>query len=154
MTEIKVGDEISTEWWPEAVTVTEDTDQLNITSTSYIPGTPEAGVGFVTPKTGRVGIVVAADMRNNDTAGNRLFVSFEVYEGTSASGALVLSPTAARGVSTSGDTTGSEAMRHGNMSMVEGLTPGVDHYVRVMFQVAGGTTNDIFHRSLVVIPLP
>jgi hypothetical protein len=154
MAEAKVGDEISTDWWPESVTVNEGTDQLNVTSTVYIAGTPECGVEFVSPKTGRVGISVAADMRNNDTAGNRIFVSYEVYEGSDATGTLVQSPLAARGVSTSGDTAGSEAMRHGNMSMVEGLTPGVDHYVRTMHQVSGGTTNDIFHRTLVVIPLP
>lgn len=154
MAEIRVGDEISTEWWPEAVSVTEDTDQLNVTSTAWTAGSPEAGVTFVAPKSGRVGVVVGAEMRNQDTAGNRIFVSFELYQGSSSSGTLLIAPVAARGVSTSGDTTASEFHTHGNMSMVESLAAGSTHYVRAMHQVIGGTTNDIGHRRLVVIPLP
>lgn len=153
MADFKAGEQIVSEWWPESVTVTESTDQLNITSTSYTAGSPECGVTFVAPRTGRVGIALSAEMRNQDTGGNRVLVAPEVYLGTSSAGTLVLAPTVARGVSTTGDTTASEFMNHGNFSMLDGLTAGATYFVRVMHQVTGGTTNDIGERRLVVIPL-
>lgn len=154
MAEIRAGDEIDTDWWPESVRVVENTDQLNQTSTTYIAGTPECGVTFVAPNSGRVGVVVAAEMKNDDTAGNRIYVTFQMYLGTSSAGTLVQSSSAARGVSTTGDTTASQYMTFANTSMIEGLTPGSTYFVRTMQRVDGGTTNDIGHRRLVVFPVP
>lgn len=153
MADIEAGDLIEAAWWPESVTVQENTDQLDITSTTSIPGTPECSMTFVAPESGRVGIVVSAEMRNDDTAGNRLFVQPQVFLGTSSSGTLVLASMVTRGVSTTGDTTASQFMVHGNMTMLEGLTGGSTYFVRTMHRVDGGTTNDIGHRRLVVIPL-
>lgn len=154
-TEIKAGDEISKDWWPESVEAQDATTISNITSTSFIPGTPELGVGFISAKTGRCAVCVSAGMFEQ-SAGDRLFVSFEVYEGTSASGTLVRSARTGNGISTHGDTTagGSGEMVKGNMTMVEGLTPNVDHYARVVHSVDGGTTNDLRQRRITVIPLP
>lgn len=152
MADIEAGDLIETAWWPESVSVQENTDQLNVTSTSSIAGTPECSVTFIAPMSGRVGVVVAAEMRNDDTAGNRLFVQFEIRL-TNSSGAVHTAASVFRGVSTTGDTTASQFMTHGNMSMVEDLTPGATYFIRTMHRVDGGTTNDIGHRRLVVIPL-
>jgi hypothetical protein len=151
--DIEPGDLIEAAWWPESVSVQENTDQLNITSTSSIAGTPECSTTFVAPMSGRVGICVAAEMRNDDTAGNRVFVQPQVYLGTSSAGTLVLAVAVTRGVSTTGDTTASQFMTHGNMTMLEGLTGGSTYFVRTMHRVDGGTTNDIGHRRLIVIPL-
>lgn len=152
MAYIKAGDAISTTWWPEAVTVLEDTDQLDITSTSATAGSPACSTTFVAPSSGRVGVAVAAEMRES-APGSRLFVGYELYEGTSAAGTLKQAYRVQFGVSTSGDTTASEFMTHGNMTMVEGLTAGATHFIRTMHQTEGGATNDIGHRRLVVIPL-
>lgn len=154
MPDIRPGDTISAEWWPESVRVVENTDQLNITSTSFTAGSPECSTTFVAPSTGRVGVVVGAEMKNDDTAGNRVFVSFEIREGTTSAGAVFLAASTPRGVSTTGDTSASQYMTHGNMSMVEGLTGGATYFIRAMHQVAGGTTNDIGHRRIVVVPFP
>lgn len=154
MTDIYAGDEITVANWPVSVSSQDSTAISNITSTTAIPGSPEVGMTFTAPPSGRIGLIVAADMRNQDTAGNRVFVTAEVYEGTSASGTLIQAGEAVRGVSTSGDTSASQFQLHGNMSMVEGLTSGATHYARVVYFVAGGTTNDIQYRRVTVVPLP
>lgn len=154
-TEIKSGDEISTEWWPESVEAQDATQISNITSTSFIVGSPELGVTFVAPKTGRVAVCVSAGMFEQ-SAGDRLFMSFAVHEGTSTAGTQVRSPRTGLGISTHGDTTagGSGEMVKGNMSMVDGLVGGDTYYAVTMISVDGGTTNDIRQRRITVIPLP
>ena len=153
MPEIKTGEIVETEWWPESVTVTEDTDISDISSTSFTPGSPVCATTFVAPRSGRVGVAVSAEMRE-ESLGNRLFVSYEIYQGTSAAGTLVRSARAGFGVSTNGDAGGtSQFMTLGNMSMVENLVEGATHYIRTMHSVDAGTTNDIGLRRLTVIPL-
>lgn len=153
MADIEAGDLISTAWWPESVQVSDDSDILDITSTSFIAGTPECSTTFVAPMSGRVGVVVAAEIRNSDTAGNRVNVTFEMRLGTTSAGTLVVAADIVRGVGTTGDTTASQFMVHGNMTMVQGLTAGSTYFIRTMHKVDGGTTNDIGNRRLVVIPL-
>ena len=152
MADIDAGDLIESAWWPESVTVQENTDQLNVTSTTSIAGSPECSTTFVAGMSGRAGVCVGAEIRNDDTAGNRLFVQFEIRL-TNSSGAIHTAAVVTRGVSTTGDTTASQFMVFGNMTMVEGLTPGATYFIRTMHRVDGGTTNDIGHRRLVVIPL-
>lgn len=151
MAEIFAGDEISGDWWPTSVRAVEATDHLNITSTSFTAGSPECSTAFTAPLSGRVLVGVTAEMRNDDTAGNRVFVSFEIRLGSSA-GAVHTAANVSRGVSTTGDTTASAFMIHGNLSMVDALTPGSTYFVRTMHRVDGGTTNDIGYRRVIVIP--
>lgn len=153
MADILAGLQIETAWWPESVQVQENTDQLDITSTAYTAGSPECSTTFTAPMSGRIGVVVAAEMRNDDTAGNRVNVTFELRLGSTSAGTLIVSPVVVRGVGTTGDTTASQFMTNGNMTMVEGLTAGSTYFIRAMHKVDGGTTNDIGHRRLVVIPL-
>lgn len=153
MAEIFAGAEIDGRWWPDSVRAVEGTDQLNQTSTSFIAGSPECSTTFVAPLSGRVHVAWAAEMRNDDTAGNRIFVSFEIRLGSSA-GAVFTSASAFRSVSTSGDTTASAFMIHGNGIMIDGLTPKATYFIRTMHEVSGGTTNDIGYRRVCVIPVP
>ncbi len=151
MADIRAGDEIGIGYWPEAVQARDDTSLSNQTSTTFIPGSPENGTTFVAPTTGRVGVIVSGELRQEDAA-NRIFLGFELYLGTSAAGTLILAGDVERGISTTG--TAGEATIHGNMSMVSNLTAGSTHYVRSVFSVEGGTTNDVFSRTVAVIPLP
>ena len=153
MADMDPGDLIDTDWWPESVTVTENTDQLDVSSTSFIAGTPECSTTFVAPRSGRVGVCVGSEMRNDSTGGLRILVSFEIRLKDSA-GAVHTAALIQRGVSTTGDTTASQFMVLGNMTMVELLTPGATYFIRTMHRVDGGVVNDLGHRRLVVIPLP
>lgn len=147
----KAGDEIVRSAWPASVTVSEATDFPNLTNTTFQPGSPVCATTFTAADSGRAGVAVAANMR--ESANNtRVFVSFEVYEGTSASGTLLWPALAIYGVSTTGFT--GEVMGVGNFTVVDGLTPGATHYIRTMHMVEAGTASDIFDRRLVVIPLP
>lgn len=150
---IKTGDHIKAEWWPESVEDDDSTSITNITSTSYIAGSPACEVTFTTPPSGRIGVAVAAGM-TEQSAGDRVLVSFEVYEGTSASGTLKQSARDSRGVTTNGDTGAGGETVLGNMTMVDGLTPLVTHYARIVYKVDAGTTNDISRRRIIVIPMP
>lgn len=153
MSDIRAGDVISTTWWPESVRVEENTDQASISSTTFVTGSPVCSTTFVAPTSGRVAVIVAAEMRE-DSAGDRVFVTFEMYLGTSSAGTLVQSAKEVRGVSTNGYTGVSQFMTLGNMTMIEALTGGSTYYIQAMHRVDGGALNDIGHRRLCVIPLP
>lgn len=151
-TEIKAGDQISTEYWPAAVQDDDGTTISNITNTTYAAGSPEVGVAFVAPKSGRVGIAVCGGMRE-DSAGNRIFMTYELFEGEDNTGVQVLAPAAIHGISTPGNTTASGDQTLGSLEMKQGLTPGTTYYARIMYQTEGGTTNDITRRRIIVFPL-
>lgn len=152
MAEIAAGGEIDANWWPESVRFVENTDQNNVTSTTFIAGSPECSGTFIAPLSGRVGVIVAAELRQQE-ASQRIFLSFEIRLGSSA-GAVHTGAVVHRGVSTTGDATPSNYLSHGNMSMVDGLTPKATYFIRTMQLVSGGTTNDIGHRRVCVIPMP
>lgn len=153
--EIRIGDVIGTEWWPESVEAESGTDILNISNTSFAVGSPEVGVSFVAPRSGRALVCISAAM-TEQSAGDRIFVSFAVHEGTSTAGTTVRSVRTMFGVATHGDTTagGTDEMNKGNATMIEGLVGGDTYYAVVMHATDGGTTNDIGHRRITVVPLP
>ncbi len=88
-------------------------------------------------------------------AGSQIFLTFQLYLGTSASGTLIQDAREDLGISSVGDTTagGSVEMCWGNLHMVEGLTPGATYYVRLVYRVESGSTNDLRARRVTVIPL-
>lgn len=73
MTLIRSGD------WPAASSAYDDTPILNITATSYTPGTPEVGFYFAMPATNRVLVTIGGAARDN-TNDNRVFMSAILYE--------------------------------------------------------------------------
>lgn len=147
------GAQISARQWPESVQNDDGTTISNITSTTFITGSPVVSVTFTAPHSGRVGVCIAAGLRE-DSAGNRVWVTYELYLGTSSSGTLVHAGVEPRGVNSTGDATASGEQTHGNMSMEENLTPGATYYAQVVYRVSGGTTNDVTRRRIIVIPLP
>lgn len=154
MPDIGIGDQISTKWWPAAVEAEQATDNLNIASVTYIvPPTAACSLTFTASRTGRAGVCVAGNWVQSSTL-NRLFLSYEVYLGTSAAGTLIRSARDLFGVSDHGSTLTSTEIGWGNMSMIEGLTEGATYFARVMTRVDGGATNDITHQRLIVFPLP
>ncbi len=147
------GGQVSADWWPESVQDDDGTTISNITSTTYIAGSPVVSVTFTAPKSGRVGVCIGGGLVEQD-AGNRVWISYELYLGTSSSGTLIHSGHDARGVNSSGDATASGDQTLGNMTMEERLTAGSTYYAQVVYRVSGGTTNDVTRRRIIVIPLP
>lgn len=153
-TPIEAGAEISKDWWPPAVKAQSSTDILNLTNTTYQPGSPEVGHTFTAPLSGRVGVCINCH-GVQQASGDRLFFSYRIYLGTSTAGTLFQDAAAGMGMSSSGSTSATGEFGHGMMSMVDGLTPGSVYYAVVVHQIEGaGTTSDVAYRRIIVFPVP
>lgn len=144
-----VGAKIKAEDFPATVWAADDTSNLNITSTSYVSGTPVVSVTFIAPTSGRVLLTVGAGMR--DSSGiNRVHVA-PLVRLTNAGGAQVLAPD----VTTRGVGCPAEAVNYAYYSrttLLEGLTPGQQYYAHVVHKVSGGNSGDISAREIMVEP--
>lgn len=136
--------------------VADDTFIGNLTNTSYAAGTPEVGVYFIAPPSGRVRLTLGGGFRDNGASAlDRIFLAPQLFREDS-DGTEVLAPSVTfRGyLSVAADF----EMQYGSrVSMLEGLIPGQRYYLRAMFLTSGGTdpdTADIGARDIIVIPLP
>lgn len=137
---------------PPTVYAQDTTAITDISSTTYITGTPEVGVTFIAPTTGRVKISIAGSLRNNAANSDRVALAPQVFV-TNSSGTEILTPTVFRGVCTDG-TPSSDFCTYGHTTLLEGLTAGQQYYARVMHAKfgSGGTTCDIAMRDILVAP--
>lgn len=141
---------------PPTVADSDETSIVQISATTYTVGAPEVGVVFVAPTSGRVRLTVGGGER--DSAGvDRVFLSPQVFRGTDATGVEVLAPSVTnRGL---GSCAATKEFQYGSRtSLLEGLTPGVTYYARVMYTISpGGATPagqaDVGARDIVVIPV-
>jgi hypothetical protein len=145
--------------YPPAVQVFDATTIINGTiTTTYAAGTPEVGVTFMAPTTGRVLLTIGGGVENNAANNDRVFVAPQVFLGTSAAGTEILAPTAPQyGIASGGGYTTDGYQFLSRTSLIAGLTPGSTYYVRTMHaQVnnsgATASTSDLSGRSLVVAP--
>ncbi len=154
MSDLGAGTEVLALDFPPAVWASDSTAINNPTNTAYAAGTPEVGTTFMAPTSGRVLLGVGGGIGNSATA-DRIFLAPQVFQGTSAAGTEVLSPTTVgRGLSSENASSG---FHYGSRETVlTGLTPGTTYYVRVMHAVAtdaGAQTADIACRQVLVAPL-
>lgn len=149
MTDIKVGASVKAVDFPKSVYLFDGTDQLNVSSTAYISGSPIVSVFFVAPTSGRVLLTVGAAMRD-DTGTNRVHISPVVREDDAAGAAVVSADVTRRGVGSTGSAAGHEY--RSRTTLVEGLEPGRTYYAHTAHKVSGGATADIGHRDIMVVP--
>lgn len=150
MSELRSGTTVLALDFPPTVKATDSTSIANITTTSYTAGSPEVGVAFMAPTTGRVKLIVSGIGRDN-TADERLFVSPQVFTGTDNTGTVVLSPSVRSAMSTIGEASNYHV--HDRATVLDGLDAGSTYYARVMYRVSGGTSVDCIYRGLIVVPL-
>lgn len=153
MPDLRAGSTVLAADFPPTVYLLDTTTISNITETTYTVGSPEVGVTFVAPTTGRVKITVGGGLRNNAANSDRIALAPQVFLGTS-SGTEVLAPTVFRGVSSEGIATAGDYAYRGRTTLLEGLTPGSEYYARVMYIKFGtaGSTPDISARDILVEP--
>ena len=151
MSDLSAGTTVRALDFPPAVWASDNTTQTNVSSTSFVPGSPEVGVSFTAPTSGRVRVDVSGGIRD-DTGQWRGILAFEIYEGTTAGAKVISASARGNGMSNMIESTGYQF--HGRGSLVEGLTPGAVYYARTVQAVSGGTSVDIFTRSLIVYPVP
>ena len=140
---------------PVTVAIFDNTSNLNLTNTTYAAGAPEVGVTFVAPPTGRVLITVGGGVRNNAANSDRVFLAPEVFEGSDATtGSQVLAPSVAPYGCGSGGGFATDDFRYlCRTVMLEDLTPGGTHYVRIVHETSAGSgTADISAREITVAP--
>ena len=135
--------------------VHDDTIITEIAHTSYAAGTPEVGVYFVGPPSGRVRLTIGGGFRDNGASLDRIFLAPQLFR-DNAAGTEVLAPSVTlRGYLSLSNNT---AFQYGcRVSLIEGLTPGQLYYLRTMHLATPGTdpdSADIAARDLIVIPLP
>lgn len=129
------------------------TIQPNITSTSYISGTPSVAVNVTAPTSGRVLVCVGGGVRNNAASTDTVIITYRVLEDDS-NGPEFTSESAYRGVTSAG--IGNEDFRYsGNYALEEGLTPGRNYYFQIRHRsTTGSGFADISSRDILVIPMP
>lgn len=126
----------------------------NITSTSYIVGPTEVAVTVTAPTSGRVLVSVAGGIRNNAATAERAIITYQIFE-DSANGALFSAALDDRGVKSCGIAAVQEFQYHGNVDLIEDLTPGRSYYFQVVYtSILGAGTVDISSREILVIPVP
>lgn len=126
----------------------------NVASATFSAGTPEVAVSVTAPSSGRVAVAVGAGIRDNTAGGDVGAVSYRIFQ-DSVNGALFQDTDVDRGIKSCGITQAQEFQYHGNIDIVEGLTPGKSYYFQVMhlaYNAAG--TIDIASRNILVFPIP
>lgn len=153
MTDIESGDLVRT-LSPTAF-VHDDTILANLTNSSYEAGTPEVGVFFVAPPSGRVRLTIGGGFRDNGGSSvDRVFLAPQLFKDNS-DGSEILAPSVTiRGYLSAREDT--EFQYGSRVSFIEDLTPGQLYYLRTMHLSNGSDpdTADIAARDIIVIPLP
>jgi hypothetical protein len=127
---------------------------LNITTTTYVAGTPEVAVSMTAPSSGKVLVCMGCGIRNNAATTERAIVTYQIFE-DSLNGAIFSAPLDDRGVKSCGIAVSQEYQYHGNMDLITGLTPGRSYYFQMVhLSLAGAGTVDIASRNIMVIPVP
>lgn len=153
MPDLNAGSTVNSLDFPPTVYTQDTTTISNLTNTTYDALSPEVGVFFIAPTTGRVKVSIGGSMRNNAANSDRVALAPQVWLGSS-SGTEVLAPSVFRGVSTDGIATAGDFCTYGHTTLLTGLTPGSTYYGRVMAIKFGsaGTTVDIAMRDILIEP--
>lgn len=151
MADLLIGAAVKATDFPQAKSASDSTTNSNISSTSYVAGTPTVETTFVAPTSGRVLLSVGAGMRD-DSGTNRVHVAPQIRQDTSGGSVVFSADVAGRGVGSSGAAAGYEY--HSRTSLLTGLDPGRTYHAQVLHKVSGGSTADIAVREIVVVPVP
>lgn len=133
----------------------DDTVISDITSTTYILGSPVVSCTFTAPTSGRVRVVVGGGFRDNGASLDRVFLSPQIVkQGSSEITALAASVTQYGYGSSDTNALPQYGSRAGIYS---GLTPGYTYVARAYYLIDPGTdpdTADISSRDITIIPVP
>lgn len=133
----------------------DDTFNGSIASTTYITGSPEVGVTFIAPFSGKVRVTIGSGFRDEGASVDRVFLSLQMFE-DDANGTEVIAPSVTTFGHGSCDVN-TEFQYGCRVGMIEDLTPGQQYYARVQHLATPGTdpdSADVTGRSLIIIPVP
>jgi hypothetical protein len=149
--DILVGAPISVDDRPPAKFASDTTGITQISSTSYIAGSPQVDVTFTAPTSGSV--LLSVGMGGSDNGGtNRIHVAPEVRLNNVSGAVFLAADVTARGVGTPGEAGAN--IHRSRTTLLTGLTAGNTYFARIMYKVSGGATADIAVREIAVVPTP
>ncbi|MGW0587469.1 hypothetical protein [Streptosporangium sp. NPDC002607] len=151
MPDTLIGAKIRPNDFPRAVTASDSTAINDISSTSFIVGSPVVSATFVAPTSGAVLLSVGLSARDNGGI-NRVHLAPEVRVGSSGGSVVLSADVTTRGVGTPGEIT--SFIYRSRTTLLTGLTGGTTYYVQTMHKVSGGSTADLQQRDLTVCPTP
>lgn len=151
MPDILVGAPISATDRPASVWASDTTANQNISSTTFIAGSPSVEVTFTAPTSGVV--LLSVGVAGCDNGGtNRVHLAPEVRVGTVAGSVVLAADVTGRGVGIPGEA--SANVHRSRTTILTGLTAGATYYGRTMHKVSGGSSADIAVREITVTPVP
>ncbi|TDE40492.1 hypothetical protein E1295_31835 [Nonomuraea mesophila] len=151
MPDILTGARVKAADFPAAVWAQDTTDINGVSSGAFTPGSPEVGVTFTAPTSGRVLVFVGGGARA--AGGPRVFLAANVFEGVDDTGPEVLASSV--GFTGCGFSSAStDYYFQGRAFHLDGLSPGATHYARVTYATSGAGSGDISCREIGVVPIP
>lgn len=151
MPDTLVGAPISAADFPPAAWASDSTANSNISSTTFIAGTPTVSVTFTAPTSGAV--LLSVGVAGADNGGtNRIHLAPEIRVGTVAGSVVLAADVTTRGVGIPGEA--SANVHRSRTTLLTGLTAGTVYFARTMHKVSGGSTADIAVREITVMPAP
>lgn len=143
------GSEVLALDYMDPVYASSDTLIDDVTSTTYIAGSPTVQATFIAPSSGRVMLVIGGGARSPA----RIMMALLVTEGASASDPFEITATVVGNGWT--QTPDSASYQHGSrITMLEGLKPGQQYFVQHRYRSIDGTTGDINNRNIIAVPIP
>lgn len=135
-----------------AQTSSDATAHNNITTTAAA-GSPEVGVTFTAPTSGKV--LISLSMRAFDnSAANAIYLDIEIYEDNTSGTKIVSTGTWERRLTIQGDTSSTIVGNSSKVFIETGLTAGQVYYARTMHYAAATGTADVEMRRIDAAPLP
>lgn len=133
----------------------DDTVISDISSTTYILGTPVVSCVFTAPTSGRVRVIVGMGARDNGASLDRVFLSPQIVkQGSSEITALAASVT----LYGYGSSDINVLPQYGSrVGVYSGLTPGYTYVARAMYLITPGTdpdSADLSSRDITIVPVP
>jgi hypothetical protein len=146
-----VGAPISAEDFPASAYAADTTSIADISSTTFIAGSPQVSTTFIAPTSGAVLVSVGLSARDNGGS-NAVHLAPEIRE-TNVSGSVVLSANVVtHGVGCPGEPT--TFIYRSRTTLVTGLTPGQLYFARTMHKVSSGSSADLQVRDITICPTP
>ncbi len=135
-----------------AQTDSDSTTHSNV-GTTATAGSPEVGVTFTAPTSGKA--LISLGLRGqDDAAANSVFLDIEIYEDDTGGSKIVSTGTWERRLELAGDTSTTMTQNITKTFIETGLTAGQVYYARVMHHAAVAGSADVIMRRIDVTPLP
>lgn len=129
----------------------DSTEQTNITD-SYSIGSPELGITFTAPTSGKVLIILGLRARDNG-ATSSVVLDFDLFEDDSGGSQILAVAGSTRRLEQNFEND-SRTQAVSKSYLVDGLTAGQIYYARTQHYATPGGSADLIYRTITALPQP